>query len=250
MVLLVVSCGPAALLAEGCWVLVLLVFLCCVRLWCGWCSRFGMLCVFVGLVLVAPVVVCVVCARVCVWCVGGVFECLSSRLWALVGGSVCVGGLCVVVPLPPWLRGLSVVPHHSWVGSVGGGVFPPRPLCVPSPPSSFSLPRRLARCSPGALSGSTRAVVGVQWGWVAGGGVLDAGSGPFPWCFPLGGAMLALPVRVLLCCTGRPFVPARYKWTCSVARYSSRSPHRGRVHCGSQGSPCGTGVSLACPDGR
>ena len=31
-------------------------------------------------------------------------------------------------------------------------------------------------------------------GWV--GGVLDAHPGPFPWCFPLGGPMLALPIRV------------------------------------------------------
>ena len=30
-----VSAGPAALLAEGCWALVLWVFLCCVPLWCG-----------------------------------------------------------------------------------------------------------------------------------------------------------------------------------------------------------------------
>ena len=59
-----VSGGPAALLAEGCWVF--WVFLCSVRFWCGRCSRFCVLCVFVGLVLVAAVVVCVVCARVCV----------------------------------------------------------------------------------------------------------------------------------------------------------------------------------------
>ena len=173
-----VSGGPAALLAEGCWVLVLSVFLCCVRLWCGRCSRFGVLCVFVELVLVAVVVVCVVRARVCVRCVGGAFGCLSSPVQAWVGGSVGVGGLCVVVSLPPWLWGLGVVPCHSWLGSVCGGVFPRRPLCVPFPPPSFSLPRCLARCSPGALSGS---------GWVGGGGVLDAGSGPFPWFFLFGG---------------------------------------------------------------
>ena len=55
--------GPAAPLAGGCWVLVLLVFVCCVRLWCGRCWRFGVQCAFVGLVLVAPVAVCVVCMR-------------------------------------------------------------------------------------------------------------------------------------------------------------------------------------------
>ena len=58
------------------------------------------------------------------------------------------------------------------------------------PPPSFSSPRRFGRCSPGALPGPTR-----LW-WMGGGGVLDAGSGSFPWCFPLGGPMLALPVRV------------------------------------------------------
>ena len=43
-------------------------------------------------------------------------------------------------------------------------------LCSPfaCPPSSFSLPRRLARCSPGAVPGPARAVVGVRWGWVGG----------------------------------------------------------------------------------
>ena len=102
-----VSGGPAPLLAEGC--LLLWGFLCCVRLWCGRCSRFCVLCMFVGLVLVATVVVCVVCAQRYVWCVCGAFGCLSSPLWASVGGSVWVRGLFVVVPRPPWLWGLGVV---------------------------------------------------------------------------------------------------------------------------------------------
>ena len=243
------SGDPAAPLTEGCWALVLWVFLCCVRLWCGRCSRFGVLCAFVGLVLVAAVAVCVVCTRgpVCGVLVVRLVV-LSSPLWAWFGGSVWVQGLCVVAPLPPWLWGPGVDPRHPWLGSVGGGVFPRRPLCVPSP--LFLFAASLGGLFPWCLAGPTRAVVGVRWGWVGSGGVLDAGSGPFPWCFPLGGPMLALPVRVYFCCTGSPFVPARYKWTCSVARYSSRSSHRGRVHCGSQGSACGTCVSLACPDGR
>ena len=143
-----------------------------------------MLCVFVGLVLIAAVVVCVVCARVCVWCVGGAVGCLSSPLWAPVGGSVWVQGLCVMVPHLPWLWGLGVVPRQSWLASVGGGVFPRRPLCVPS--LLF-----LLAASPGALfpwclvrdyPACGGCVVGLG-GW---GGVFDAGSGPFPWCFPLG----------------------------------------------------------------
>ena len=64
-----------------------------------------------------------------------------------------------------------MVSRHSWLGFVGGGVFPRRPLCVPSPPPSFSLPRRLARFSPGTLSGSNRAMVGVRWCLLGGGGV-------------------------------------------------------------------------------
>ena len=191
-----VSGGPAAPLAEGCWVLVLWVFLCCVHLWCGRCSRFGVLCAFVGHVLVAPVAVCVVC----------------------VGGRVC-GVLVVLLGACPRLSGLGLAALCGCGGSVswplsrpGCGApvwFPATPgwgllvevrsPAAPSvcPSSSFSLPCRLGRCSPGALPGPTRAVMGVRWGWVGGGGgVFDAGSGPFPWCFPLGGPMLALPVRV------------------------------------------------------
>ena len=206
----------------------------CVVLVCGACIRGG------------RGGVCCVRAGVCVWCACGAFGCLPSPLCAWVGGSVWVSGLRVVVPRLPWLRGLGVVPCHAWLGFGGGSVFLRRPLCLPSP-------RFLLAALPGVLFPwcLVRDYPGCGGCAVAlGGGVLDAGSGPFPWCFLLGGPMLALPVRVLLGCTGRPFVPAPYKWTCSVARYSSRSPHRGPVHCGSQGSPCGTGTSLACPDGR
>ena len=55
------------------------------------------------------------------------------------------------------------------------------PLCVPSPLFLFA------------------ASLGAVFPWCffpALGGVLDAGSGPPPWCFPLGGPVLALPVRV------------------------------------------------------
>ena len=102
--------------------------------------------------LMEAVVVCVVCAQFCVRCIGGAFGCLSSPLWAWVGGYVWVWGLCVVAPLPPWL----VV------------------VCSPAvpfacPPPSFSVPHRLAHCSPGALSGSFWAVPGVLPGWVGGG---------------------------------------------------------------------------------
>ena len=101
-----VSGGPAAPLAEGCWDLVLWVILCCVHLWCGRCSRFGVLCAFVGLVLVAAVAMCVVCAR------GRVCGVLLVRLSAcpcLSGlglAALCGCGGCV-----SWLWGPGVVPR-------------------------------------------------------------------------------------------------------------------------------------------
>ena len=133
------------------------------------------------------------------------------------------------------------------------GNTPPRTReAVPSlcalPPLSLcrvtwgAIPLCLARAYPGCGG----CVVGLG----GGGGGPYCWLGSLPLVFPFEGPMLAFLVRVQLCCTGRPLVPARYKWTSSVARYSSRSPHWGRVHCGSQGSPCGTDVSLACPDGR
>ena len=179
--------GPAAPLAGGCWVLILSVFACCVRLWCGRCSRFGVWCAFVGLVPVAAVAVCVVCMWGCVCGVLvvhlGACPCLSRLgLAALCGCGACVSwplsrpacGVCVWFPTPPGWGLLVVCP-------------PAAPFACPPP--SVSLPHRLGRCSPGALPGPSRL-------WWVGGGVLVAGSGPFPWCFPLGGPMLALPVRV------------------------------------------------------
>ena len=98
-----VSGGPPAPLAEGCWVLVLWVFLCSVRLWCGRCSRFGVLCAFVGLVLVTAVAVCVVRARghVCGVLVVRLGACL--RLSGLGLAALCGCRGCVLAPLPPWL---------------------------------------------------------------------------------------------------------------------------------------------------
>ena len=176
-----VSGGPAAPLAEGCWALVLWVFLWCVRLWCGRCSRFGVLCAFVGLVLVAAVALCVVCARgrVCSVLVVGFGAC--ARLSGLVLAPLCGRGAVYCGPFSALAVGPGVVPRH--------------PPCVPSP--LFLLAASHGVLSPWCLPGPTRAVVGVRWGLLGrGGGVFDAGSGLFPWCFPLGAPMLALPVRV------------------------------------------------------
>ena len=114
-------------------------------------------------------------------CVGGAFGCLSSPFWAWFGGSVWVWGLCVVAPLPSRLCGS------------------PPPLagvcwwCVPPPPPLRALlPLSLFR---------------VAWGGVplvpcpglpgcgGLGGVLVVGSGPFPWCFPFGGADACTPCQ-------------------------------------------------------
>ena len=115
-----VSGGPAASLAEGCWALVLWVLLCCVRLWCGWCLRFDVLCAFVGLVLVAAVAVCVVCARgrVC----GVLVVCLGAcpRLSGLVLAALCGRRAVCRGPFPA----LAVGP---------GCGSPPPPLCALPP---------------------------------------------------------------------------------------------------------------------
>ena len=129
-----VSGGPAAPLAGGCWVFVLLGFcvLCAfvvravLALWC-------VVCVYGTRVGGGCGGVCCVHALACVRCVGGAFGCLSSPFWAWFGGSVWVRRLCVVAPLPPWLWGPGVVPHPPWLGSVGGGASHHRPPCVPSP---------------------------------------------------------------------------------------------------------------------
>ena len=117
---------------------------------------------------------------------------------------------------------------------------PPLPFRVPLPPN---LPPRCAPWFNPVVGGCV-----ARQGW--GGGRPTLALVPPSGSFPTGGPMHALPVRVYLCCTGRPFVPAPYKWTCAVTRYVGPSPHRGWVHCGSLGSPCGIGASLAYPDGR
>ena len=163
------SGSPAALVAEGCWVLVLWVFLCCVRLWCARCSRFGLLCAFVGLMLVAAVAVCVVCARgrACGVLVVRLGSC--PRVSGLGLAALCWCRGCVLWPLFRPGRGTRV-----WFPATPGWgllvVVCSLAASSPCPPSSFSMPRRLGRCSHGALPGPTRAVVGVRWGCVGGGG--------------------------------------------------------------------------------
>ena len=117
----------------------------------------------------------------------------------------------------------------------------PTPLAPPPPfPPLFLCPRI---CPLGVSLGSTWlwGCCRFKQGWGGGG---DAGSGPSLREFPHWGADACTAPQ------GRPFVPAPYKWTCAVTRYVGPSPHRGRVHCGYLGSPCGIDTSLAYPDGR
>ena len=171
--------------------------------------------------------VCCVHARACVRCVGGALGRLPSPLRAWFGGPVWCGG-CVSCP-PPLSRLCGSPPPLA--GVCWWCVPLLSPLRVPSSFCLFSV-------SLGAVSCPGLPGCGV-WG---GGPCRRLGS--LPLVFPRGGAGACTPrqgVTLLYGC--RP-------WTCSVARYSSRSPHRGRVHCGSLGSPRVTGASLACPDGR
>ena len=181
-----ISGSPAAPLAGGCWVLVLWVFVSCVRLWCGRCSRFGVWCAFMGLVLVAAVAVCGVCTRGCVCGVLvvrlGACPCLSGLgLAALCGCRGCVSwhlshpGCGVRVwfsNTPDW--GLLVV------------VCPPvAPFACP--PRSSSLPRPMGRRSPRALPSPS------QLWWVGGGRSLSLARVPSPGVSPLGGRCLHSP---------------------------------------------------------
>ena len=186
-----VSGSPAAPLAEGCWVLVLWSFLWCVRLWCGRCLRFGVLCAFVGLVLVAAVAVCVVCARRRVCGVLVVLLGACPRLPGLGLAALCGSRGCVSRPLSRPGCGASVwFPATPGWGLLVVVCSPAAPFACP--PSSFSLPCRLGRCFPGALPGPTRAVVGVRWGWV-GGESLTLARVPSFGVSPLGGRCLHSP---------------------------------------------------------
>ena len=187
--------GSSQFLAEDCWFL-----------W-GWVGWFPVLYVFVVRVVLVPSCVlcvsgacvgggsgngggvCCVCAgacvvcRQCVWLPAPAFPGLGLRL-CVDSGVVCSG------PSP-------VLPEGPGCGSPSllAGVrccwCLPLPPCLPPP--LLPLLRFLACCSPCACSGTTRAMVGVRWGWV-GGGRLDAGSGPIPLLFSLwGGGCLHPP---------------------------------------------------------
>ena len=179
-----VSGGPSTPLAGGCWVLVLPVFVCCVRFWCGRCSRVGVWCAFVGQVSVAAVAVCVVCAcgRVCGVLVVRLGAC--PRLSWLGLAALCGCGGCVSWPLSRPGCGVRV----RFPTNPGRGL-----LVVACPPAPLrALPRlSLYRVAWGGdllvpCPGPSR-----LW-WVGGGGPC-CWLGSLPLVFPLGGADACTP---------------------------------------------------------
>ena len=173
-----VSGGPAAPLAGGYWVLVLWVCVCCVcgaggacafvcgvRLWGSfrWRLWWCVLCACAG-----------VCA-VCWWCVWVPVLAFLGLVWRLCVG---VGAVC---------RGPSPVSAVSFPAPPGWGLLVVCPPAAPfaCPPPSVSLPRRLGRCSPGAVPGPS-----LLW-WSGGGPCRRLGS--LPLVFPLGGADACTP---------------------------------------------------------
>ena len=206
----------------------------CVVCVCG--ARFDVLCTFLGLVLVAAVAMCVLCARgrVCSVLVVRLGAC--PRLSGLVMAAQCGrGAVC---------RGCSPAL------AVGPGCgSPPPPLCAPPPLS-------LCRVAWGAVPlVPCPGLPGLWWvcrgaGWGGGEGSLTLARVPSLVVSPRGGRCLHSPSGCNSVVRAIHLHPLGTNGPCSVARYCSCSPHRGRVHCRSQGSPCGTGVSLACPHGR
>ena len=139
--------------------------MCGVRLWgsCRW-RLWCVLCACAG-----------VCA-VCCWCVWVPVLSFLGLVWQLCVG---VGAVC---------RGPSPVSAVWFPALPGWGLLVVCPPAAPfaCPPPSVPFPRRLGRCSPGVVPGPSRL-------WWVGGGVLVVGSGPFPWCFPFGGADACTP---------------------------------------------------------
>ena len=117
----------------------------------------------------------------------------------------------------------------------------PLPFRVPFPPV---VP---VRCAPWPSPVVGGLVARQGWG---GGGARRWLWSLSPGVSPRGGRCMHSPSGCNSVVRAVHLYPHQYKWTCVVTRYVGPSPHRGRVHCGSLGSPCGIGTSLAYPDGR
>ena len=121
--------------------------------------------------------------------------------------------------------------------------------CAPPPPfpSVFLCPRF---CPLGVLLGSTWLLVGVLPSRVGGGVAPDVGSGPSLREFPHGGADACTPRQGVTLLYGPSICTRSVQMDLRRNHVCRPLPTPGRVHCGSLGSPCGIGASLAYPDGR
>ena len=176
--------------------------------WCFWrsfTSPGGGLLGSLGFPVLCAFVVRAVLALLCVVCLWGL--CWWRPWWCVLcaRGRVC-GVLVVRLGACPRLSGLGLAALCGCGGCVSRSLacpgcgdwvwFPATPgwgllvaVCSPAapfacPPPSFFWLLRLACCPPGALSGTTRVVVGVRWGWVGGGSLTLArvpSLGVSPW---------------------------------------------------------------------
>ena len=159
-------------------------------------GRGGVCCVHAG--------VCVVCW----WCVWVPVLASLGLGWRLCvsAGAVCRG------PSPA----LAVVPRHSWLGYVGGVVFPRRPLCVLCP--LFLLAASPGPLFPWCLVRVYPGCVGCAVGLAGGGEGSLTLVGSFPLVFPLGGADACTPRQGVTLLYGLSIC------TRSIQMYPLRSP--------------------------
>ena len=140
------------------------------------------------------------------WCVGG---------WSLATPG---GGSCVLLPATPgWVSLLVVVcgPRHSWLGSVGGGVWRGRSLATPGGGSCVLLPATPGWVSvPVVVCGPPPLLAGVRWRrWCVVCGVWCVVCGV--WCVVCGGGVL-VGLRLVCGVVGSSPLPAEvpvcYSW--------------------------------------
>ena len=132
------------------------------------------------------------------WCVGG---------WSLATPG---GGSCVLLPATPgWVSLLVVVggPRHSWLGSVGGGVWRGRSLATPGGGSCVLLPATPGWVSvPVVVCGPPPLLAGVRWRrWCVVCGVWCVVCGV--WCVVCGGGVL-VGLRLVCGVVGSSPIPA------------------------------------------
>ena len=219
----VVVCGFPPLLAGACWrwwCVVCGVWCALVVCWrgCGWC-------VVGPSPLLAEVPVCysppLLAAFRCRWW----WAVPATAGWGPLAAVVCGvwrwcvgcwslatpgGGCCVLLPATPgWVSLLVVVggPRHSWLGSVGGGVWRGRSLATPGGGSCVLLPATPGWVSvPVVVCGPPPLPAGVRWRrWCVVCGVWCVVCGV--WCVVCGGGVL-VGLRLVCGVVGSSPLPA------------------------------------------